>query len=209
MSDRARLVGSPCEAIRPERARRSLLNHSAGYDRAATGMCGEPARFIWLGLDPRHLNLTAAERKRYIRTNLLMCVDCAAETLHTFGWQIKDNKARLERLDIVKQRLHCRACGVTVWAAWDYTAQIQGNPGSPFRFCPMCGAREAYHLDLNVDLWEVAMEDCVAKGINVPIPLLKMFYDEWPRNDRRFYKFYDYVKYQVDIYERTGEFEIA
>jgi hypothetical protein len=208
MTNRARLVGSPCEAVRPERARRSTANADAGYDRA--DMCGEPARFIWLGLDPRHLNLTMAQRRKYIRTNLLMCVDCAFETYHTFGWQIKDGKARLERLDIVKQRLHCRDCGVTIWVAWDYTADGPStNPGSPFRFCPQCGARAAFRLELGVDLWEVCMEDCLAKGIEMPIPVLKMLYEDWPHQDRRFYKFYDYVKYQMDVFERTGDFEMA
>lgn len=208
MSDRARLKGSPCEAIRPDRARRSLHNGTAGYDRA--DMCGEPARFIWLGLDPRHLGLTVAQRRKYIRSNLLLCTDCAFETNHTFGWQIKDGKARLERLDIVKQRLHCRACGVTVWVAWDYLADGPStNPGSPFRFCPQCGAQSAYQLNLNVDLWEVAMEDCMSQGLEVPVQLLKMFYQQWPHQDRRFYKFYDYVRYQLDVYERTGDFDVA
>lgn len=208
MESRARLKGSPCEAIRPDRARRSTLNESLPYDRA--DMCGGEARFIWLGLDPRYLHMTVAERKRYIRTNLLLCIHCAKEMLDKFGWQIKDRHARMERLDIVKQRLHCKDCGVTLWVAWDYNASGPStNPGSPFRFCPQCGARNSYELNLNVDLWEVCREDCEEKGLSLPIALLKMLYDDWPHNDRRFYKFYDWVRYQVETYERTGEFAEA
>src|SRR6266566_2262839 len=90
----ARLVGEPCEGMR----------------RYGTRACGEPSWFLYRGIDPIILGLTSEQRKKYIRTVLLMCPDCAKDLAHAFAWQIQDGKVRLERLDVVKFRLHCKSC---------------------------------------------------------------------------------------------------
>ena len=134
----------------------------------------------------------------------MICCDCAKELLHEFGWQIKDGKARLEGIDMTRQRMHCRACGVNVWVAWVDGAPST-YPGSPFMFCPRCGVQSAFVIDIEQDYWEIMAEDLAINNVHFPVQLLKMLYDEWPRNDRRFHRFYDYVEYQRKIFESTGE----
>jgi hypothetical protein len=198
----ARLVGEPCQAVRPDRARVRI----DGVEL----YCGKPARFMWYGLDPRRLHLTVAQRKKYIRACVLMCADCAKDLLDDIGWEIKDGRGRLERLSTVKQRTHCRACGVDLWVAWGGEGPAT-NPGE-FRFCPRCGERSHFAVDADKDYWEVMAEDLSIKGVEFPVQLIKMFHEDWTaqwaRADRRHRTFYDYVKHQSEVFERTGEFEV-
>lgn len=197
MASRASLRGTPCQFVRPERAR---LNGSPEF-------CGSPSRFVWHGFDPAYLGKTKAEIKKYIRVQLLVCVDCALELVHEWGWHMKDNKCRLERMDVTKFRAHCGACGTTLWVAWDADAP-QGYPGTHFWFCARCGARTVYMVDQLQDVWEVMGDDLAKQGVQFPLQLLQMLYQDWPNSRQRYWKFYDYVKHQMEVFTTTGEFEV-
>lgn len=181
----ARLVGSPCESVR----------------RLGDRACGDPAAFLYRGIDPLVLGLTVAQRKKYIRTVLVLCPDCAMSLAHAFAWQIKDGKVRLERLDVVKFRLHCSNCLAFVHVEWDTDAP-QGNPGELI-WCPKCGVKAAYRLDPEQDYWDV-----LSKSLdNMPILLVQMLYAEWDRTKYR--RFVDYVRLQIEQSDATGTFDAA
>lgn len=196
--NRASLRGTPCQFVRPERAR---LHGAEDY-------CGQPSRFVWRGFDPSLYNKTKAQLKKHVHVDVFVCVDCALELMANYGWHIKDGKARLERMDVTKFRGHCKACGTTAWIAWDHEVP-QTYPGTHFSFCPRCGERSVFMVDQLQDVWEVMSEDLAGRNLNFPIQLLKMLYEDWPNCRKRFWKFYDYVQYQMDCYERTGEFDMA
>src|SRR5258708_6872916 len=159
----ARLIGEPCESVR----------------RLGNRACGEPSRFLYRGIEPRVLNLTAVARKKYIRTVLLMCVDCAKSIAEDFAWQIKDGHVRLESLDMVKHRMFCRTCHISVQLIWP-DGDPQGNPGT-FEFCPRCGASTSIPIvDPEADYFDLVAESFPG----MPLQLVKMLYAEWPRSSR-------------------------
>jgi hypothetical protein len=147
--------------------------------------------------------MTAAQRKKYIRSNLLLCGDCAMELCHEFAWHIRDGKARLERLDVQPLRITCRQCHAATKISWDESAPPM-NPGM-IQYCPRCGANQVAIIDPEADYWDI-MERAFAP---MPLMLLKMLYEEWPRNDRRYRRFRDYVEDQIKQFESTQTFEAA
>lgn len=183
MSPYAALLNSPCESVR----------------RLGDAACGRRSKFLFRGIDPSALALTAAERKKYIRTVLLMCEDCAKALIDDFAWQIQDGKVKIERLEMVKHRLHCRECSTTIALVWPEDAPVT-NPGE-FAFCPRCGAKALFHINPNEDYWEIISETFE----NMPVELVKLLYVEWPRSDRRFPRFADYVRHSIEEFDATGE----
>lgn len=197
--NRASLVGAPCESARYEG--RGRFGHR---DPVYGPLCGRPSRFIWLGIDPSALNLTVAQRKKYIRAHVLMCWDCARRMYEMFCWQLKDGKAKLERLDVVKHRLHCKDCGTTAWVSWDTDPGVLITHPGELKWCVRCGKRAAVILDHERDFLEVMAQDLAENDATPPIQLIQMLYEDWPRTDRRFDGFYDYFKYVMAHPEEIG-----
>lgn len=173
-------------------------------------LCGRPSRFAWWGFDPNHLGLTAAQRRKYIRTRLLLCIDCTLDIMFEWGWHIKDQHARLERLDMYKHRAHCSNCGLFCWVAGgDWEGLPTSVEADRYSYCPKCGARTLYYIDAQLDVWEVMFNDFMEAGTPLPQELIKLLHTDWPRDDRRFHRFYDYVRHQLDVFTRTGDFEVV
>lgn len=204
----ASYVGDPCQSARPH----GRGPTSPGLDPGQRPLCGLPSSFVWLGVDPRVLHLTAKQRKAYKPTTLIICADCAMELAHDFAWQIKDRVARLERLDVQPLRIACAKCHAATKISWDADAP-QLNPGM-IQFCPRCGAQQVALIDPEADYWDILTETFgttlpTGEFVPFPKPLLLMLYGEWPRNDRRYRAFRDYVADQMKQFDDTGDFEAA
>lgn len=198
--DRSPFVGQPCQS-----ARAHERGASPPRDGTTRVLCGLPSDFVWLGIDPLALGLTVAQLKKYKPSTLLLCADCAMDMAHDFAWYIRDGKARLERLTVQPLRISCHECHAVVKVMWDQDAP-QFNPGA-IQFCPRCGARSVAAIDPEADYWDLMVE----AFDNMPLQLLKMLYAEWPRHDRRYHRFRDYVADQIAQYDSSeGEtFEAA
>jgi len=177
-------------------------------------LCGLPSHFIWLGIDPLVLKLSAAKLKKYKPSTLLLCADCAMELAHAFAWQIRDGKVRLERLDVVFLRISCQACHACTKITWDHGQDGPSTHPGPIQYCPRCGHNQIALIDPEADYWDILVESFGTRdsdGTLVPFPkqLLQMLYSEWPRHDRRYQRFADYVADQMKQFDESGEFEAA
>lgn len=198
-------AGTPCQSARPH----GRGPTSPGVDGKV--LCGLPSSFVWLGVDPLVLHLSAKQLKKYKPTTLIICADCAMQLAHDFAWQIRDRAARLERLDVQPLRITCHRCKAATKIMWDDTAPPM-NPGM-IQFCPRCGAQQIALIDPEADYWDILTESFGSKvdGTMVPFPrqLLQMLYSEWNMHDRRYPAFKDYVADQMKQFDNTGEFEAA
>lgn len=121
---------------------------------------------------------------------IILCSDCAYAILHDHGWQIKDGKARLEPLDMVRFRAYCPECIIHVTMSWTPGAP-SGNPGQ-FTFCPRCGKKVGYFIDADKDYWEILTESLGTPEIPYPLELAQMLYQEWDRT--KYSRFFDFVR---------------
>lgn len=185
------LVGEPCEV-------------KVGIADGPRGIhnCGDPARFIYYGLDPAIWAATKSEQKRMLaRGNpctMLMCADHAKRLIDEWSWHIKDGKVRIERLDFIVYRSFCTSCLTFTRIQLDLSSPTKPTEFAP-EFCPACGAKQPIRVMPEQDYWDIISEHFNG----MPVELVKMLYTDWPR--KRYRTFTEFVESQIAEFDSTGE----
>src|ERR1044072_239533 len=101
--------------------------------RLGDTVCGQEALFRYRGLAPK-------DWKKFAPVNLTLCIQCAYELMHDFGWQVKDRVVQLEPLSGMKYRIYCKSCFSQTIVQWDPQPAEPGlNMAGALCYCPRCG----------------------------------------------------------------------